>query len=221
MHPRLCRLLLRRSGEYPTSETEIVIEGFPRSGNTFAVIAFQAAQSRLVSVAHHVHAPAPVITASRMGIPALVLVRRPEDAVLSTVVRYPHLTLRQVLRGYSRFHAPLVRLGRGFVAARFEEVVTDFGAVIRRVNAAFGSGFDEFDHTEESVDRTLRSVDDWDRGAMAGGEELERGRARPSEARSRLKEGLRDRYRAPGLSGLRATAEDLHAALTAGAGPPY
>jgi hypothetical protein len=221
MYPWLCRLLLRRSGEYPTSETEIVIEGFPRSGNTFAVIAFQAAQPRLVSVAHHVHAPAPVITASRMGIPALVLVRHPEEAVLSTLVRYPHLTIRQALRGYARFHAPLVKLGRGFVVARFEEVVSAFGPVIRRVNAAFGSNFAEFEHNEANVDRAFRSVDQWDRGALAGEEELRRGRARPTEARSRLKDGLRDRYQAPGLAGPRSTAEDLHAALTAAAGPPH
>ena len=43
------RLFLRRSGEFPTEETEICIEGFQRSGNTFAVIAFQQAQSRTVS----------------------------------------------------------------------------------------------------------------------------------------------------------------------------
>jgi hypothetical protein len=220
MYPSLCRLLLR-GGEYPTSETDIVIEGFPRSGNTFAVVAFQAAQPRPVSVAHHVHAPAPVITASRMGIPALVLVRQPEEAVLSTLVRYPHLTIRQALRGYARFYAPLAARGRGFVVSGFDEVVGDFGAVIRRVNAAFGSSFVEFEHTEHNVDRALLSVDEWDRGAMTGEEELERGRARPTPARSRLKDALRDRYRAPALARSRSTAEGLYETLTVGTGPPY
>src|SRR5207247_8264431 len=63
--PFLCRWLLHRSGEVATAETEICIEGFPRSGNTFAVIAFQQAQTRTVSIAHHVHAPGSVIGAAR------------------------------------------------------------------------------------------------------------------------------------------------------------
>ena len=43
--------------------TQMVIEGFPRSGNTFAVFAFRHAQRRDIRVAHHLHAPAQVIRA--------------------------------------------------------------------------------------------------------------------------------------------------------------
>jgi hypothetical protein len=213
-YPSLCRLLVRRSGEYPTEETEIVIEGFPRSGNTFAVVAFLAAQPRLVSVAHHVHAPAPVITASRLGIPALLLIREPEEAVLSTVIRYPHVSIGQALRGFARFHAPLVARRGSFVVGRFEEVVTDLGMVIRRVNAVFGTSFAEFEPSPENVEEALATVDRWDQGAMGEGEELDRGRARPTTKRARLKDVLRRRYRSAGLSKARARADRLFAALT-------
>jgi hypothetical protein len=216
MYPWLCRLTVRRSGEYPTEETELVIEGFPRSGNTFAVVAFLAAQARLVSVAHHVHAPAPVITAAQLGIPALVLIREPEGAVLSTVIRYPHISISQALRGYARFHSPLVARRGSFVVGRFDEVVTDFGAVIRRVNAEFGTSFGEFEHSPENVEEALATVDRWDRDALGEGEELDRGRARPTPTRATLKEALRERYGRAGLSGARGKAERLFAALTSG-----
>jgi len=63
------------AGSRITGETEVVIDGFPRSGNTFAVVAFRQAQSRRVSVAHHGHVPALAIEAHRRGVPALVLIR--------------------------------------------------------------------------------------------------------------------------------------------------
>ena len=43
--------------------TELVIEAFPRSANTFATVAFQLSQPAPVRVAHHLHAPAQVTEA--------------------------------------------------------------------------------------------------------------------------------------------------------------
>ena len=40
-----------------SKETELVIEGFPRSANTFAVLAFDYAQPDDVKLAHQLHAP--------------------------------------------------------------------------------------------------------------------------------------------------------------------
>src|SRR5437773_4880663 len=76
-------------------DTEIVIEGFPRSATSFAVAAFQMAQDHTVDIAHHTHSPSQVIEAVRRGIPTLLLVREPEDAILSHVVRRPELTVAQ------------------------------------------------------------------------------------------------------------------------------
>ena len=55
--------------------TQIVIEGFPRSGNTFAVVAFQQAQRESVRVARHLHMREQVIRAAKWGIPTLLLAR--------------------------------------------------------------------------------------------------------------------------------------------------
>ena len=40
-----------------TSDTDLVIDGFGGSGNSFAVLAFDSAQSSRVNVAHHSHMP--------------------------------------------------------------------------------------------------------------------------------------------------------------------
>src|SRR6266571_2862096 len=62
------------SPEVVSSEAEFVIDGYTRSACTFAVYAFQLAQDRPVRMAHHLHAPAQLIAAARMEIPALVVI---------------------------------------------------------------------------------------------------------------------------------------------------
>ena len=82
----------RRHGIPVGDETELVIEAFPRSGMTFAVVAFEMAQTRQVRVACHVHAPAQVIEGARRRIPALVLVQPAEPA---TPARFDLLAARE------------------------------------------------------------------------------------------------------------------------------
>jgi hypothetical protein len=208
--PLLCRWLLHRSGEVATAETEICIEGFPRSGNTFTVIAFQQAQARTVSIAHHVHAPGSVIGAARLRKPALILLREPEEAAVSMVIRYPHLSLGQALRGYRRFYAPLVPYRDRVVVGRFEDVTADLGGLIRQVNQRFGTSFREFEPTEVNVSRAMEELDRWDLNTFGDSDRLELGRARPSDRREQVKRRLREQYRHPRLAKSRERAERLH-----------
>src|SRR5439155_17059976 len=119
-YPALAIPIARRRHGIPFGpRTDVVIEGFPRTGTSFAVAAFAMAQPRPLEVACHVHAPAQVIAAVRAGVPSLVIVREPEDTVLSYAIRNPHIPLAQAIRGYVRFYGPLVPLRRGFVTATF------------------------------------------------------------------------------------------------------
>ncbi|HXF56885.1 MAG TPA: hypothetical protein VNO34_04815 [Actinomycetota bacterium] len=201
---------LRGHGVPVGRDTEVVIEGYPRSANSFTVAAFRRAQGREVRVAHHVHAPAQVVQAVRWRVPALVLVRRPEDAVLEYVLKKAHVTVAQALRGWVRFYAPLLRWRHGFVVGPFEEVTSDLGAVIRRLNERFGTSFVPFEHTEENARAALEELDRWWRDRLGPGLSLEVTVGRPSEVRDRLKEALRPRYRDPALAPLRERAEALY-----------
>jgi hypothetical protein len=214
----LSRALVRRSGVLVEPGTDLVIDGFARAGNTFAVTAFLQAQPAPwgLRVAHHVHTPAQLIRAVRMGIPAIALIRAPEDAVLSLVIRLPHLSLRQALRSYVRFYRPLYPYRDRLVLADFSDLVQDFGAVIRRVNQRFGTDFAEYEHTEASVRRSMEAIDESDRSSFGGGELLERSRARPTPSREGLKEELRPRYRSAPLDRIRGRATDLYRGLTDG-----
>ncbi|WP_436638024.1 hypothetical protein [Microbaculum sp. FT89] len=85
--PRLYFGLRRLTGTHDRlcvgRDTDIVIEGFPRSANSTTVTHFRLRQSRPVAIAHHKHHAAQLIRAADWGIPAVALVRPPRDAVVS------------------------------------------------------------------------------------------------------------------------------------------
>jgi hypothetical protein len=215
----LARLKRRRLNDpHPLSPqpieegTGIVIEGFPRSGNTFAVAAFLDAQPQPISVAHHLHAPAQIHHAARLGIPALVLVRDPVEAVVSLAIREPHISLLQGLRAYARFYRRLHPGRSSFVLADFEDTTRDFGAVIKRVNAHFDRRFGVFRHTQENVTRCFRKIEDRNR-QLSGGVISESAIARPSASRSEkariLRERLEERQLASRINVCRALRQQL------------
>jgi hypothetical protein len=150
---------LGRYGHPLSHDTEIVIEGFPRSGTSFAVAAFRRAQARPVSIAHHVHAPGHAIAGIRSGVPALVVIRSPEEAVPEFARSKPNLSVSSIIRGYVRFYESLLPFRGGFVVVRFEDVLTDFGSVIRRINERFGTSFAKLEATRSNVNAVHADVE--------------------------------------------------------------
>lgn len=138
--------------------TAAVIDGYTRSASTYAVYAFQVAQRRPVALAHHLHAVAQLKDAARRGLPTIMVVREPRGAVLSQLVREPGVDLLDALAAYDRFHRTLRPFRECFVVADFGEVTGDFGAVVRRLNARFGTDFGVFGGTAEEEDLVTRLI---------------------------------------------------------------
>jgi hypothetical protein len=193
--------------------TELVIEGFGRAANTFAWLAFSSAQPRPVRVAHHTHAAAQVITAVRWNIPTLVLVRSPDDSALAHMV-LRGVSARTALTAWVRYHRRVMTVRHGFVAAPFDAVTHDFGAVVHEVNAAFGTRFGVFEHTAENQARVFAAISE--RNRQRFGEEMTPQRAlwlaRPTAERRVLKDQRRDELNGRDLRRLRAHADELYRA---------
>ena len=188
--------------------TGLVIEGFPRSANTFAVLAFEQAQGTPVRIAHHLHVPAQVQCGVRLRIPTLLLLREPIAAAISLVVREPWRSLRGTLREYVLFHQAILRLPRGsFVLGEFERVTTAFGGVIEEVNMRFNRRFSIFDHDESNVARVFESAEALER---VDGGVLEHAVARPSNSRTATKKRLLRQIDESRLGALREQAEVLY-----------
>ncbi len=184
---------LRHGGRVPQAvarDTEIVIEGFPRSGNTFALLGFQLAQGRSVKTADHLHVPAQIMRAAEWDIPAVVVIREPEAVVRSLVVKYPYLSPRHVLQGYAAFYERCLPYRDKLVAATFEQATCDLGAVIDRVNARFGTRFLRFEHTTANERRVFAALDR--RNLSVNGQDGEALTSyRPNGAKEMAKRGVR------------------------------
>lgn len=175
-----------------TETTDICIEGFPRSANSFAVGAFEHAQTNPVTIAHHTHVPANAMRACKWGIPTIVLVRSPYDAIVSVValkkesqlvedgVSEPAqlVSFRDWVRTWCEFYRTLnaFRNRDYLVVAPFSLVIHDMGHVIEQVNRHSETDFRLFEHTEENVDIVQSEL-----GYHAG----------PNNRREQLKENTR------------------------------
>ncbi|MGH2786468.1 MAG: hypothetical protein ACRDJV_00985 [Actinomycetota bacterium] len=190
---------------------EIVIEGFPRSANTFAVAAFRMAQDRFVHIAHHRHVSAQVIGGVHMKIPVLVLIRDPREVVLSLVVREPAISLDLALRNYIRFYRPILELRNHFVCADFNQVTTNFGSVVRGVNDRFGTTFGVFEHTPENVRECFAEIEANHRRRGEGTDI--RKLTIPSSERMQLKRQQQNDFLSSRLSGLRERAYALYSSF--------
>lgn len=212
-YPWLFLPIVRRKypGQIVDTGTEVVIEGFPRSGNTFAVVAFELSQERPVKIAHHLHAAAQITRGVHLDKPILVLIRDPVEAVLSHLIREPGVTPRQGMWNWTRFYRSAENVRNHVLVATFEDVTTDFGSVIDRLNERFETSFARFNHSRENVERCFERIERRNRSMYS--RLVESKIARPSSGRDAAKESLRPRLLEPRMRPLLETAYRLRDSL--------
>ena len=126
-------------------DTELVIDGFQGSANTFAFKSFNRSQTRPVKVGHHTHAPAQIIKAIKLGIPVWLIIREPAGAVVSLSARWPYISVTQSLLSYIGFYTKLKPYASDCVISTFKQHTQHIDRVVQTVNARFGTQFDEID----------------------------------------------------------------------------
>jgi hypothetical protein len=169
------------------ADTQMVIEGFPRSANSYAVIGFQLAQPELLTVAHHTHAPAQVIRAVERNIPLMVPIRHPRDAIASLLIRDRRYSIGLAVDAYASFYQSVLPYRDALVLARFDDITRDLGGVIRRVNSQYGTSFALPPSSDDEFrDACFRQIEEID--LRSGGNEYTV--ARPSAWRQERKREL-------------------------------
>ncbi len=121
---------------------DLVLEGYPRSANSFALQAFRMAQSRDMRIGNHCHSPMQLHLAARYGVPAVVVFRPPLDAVVSLLVFHGgHLSPRAALERYVRFHDRIAEVADAWVPVSMAEATGPMEVWITRINRRFGTDF--------------------------------------------------------------------------------
>ena len=186
----LVRIMGKHNTRIVKPTTEIVIEGFPRSANTFAVVAFRQAQARTVEIAHHLHTVAQVSYAAKHNIPIMLLVRPPQDAIVSLVIRHPYISLKQALRAYIRFYLGVAKLRDQLIVVTFDEAISNLSVGISRINEKYSVEFNLFAHSETSVAQCFEEIERLNKKFTKNTAILETMVARPSQERATLKKEI-------------------------------
>lgn len=125
--------------------TDLVVEGFPGSANSYLRAWIHFANSGC-HVTSHQHSPAVLRRAIADRRPLVVVARPPVDAVASALLRFPEMGAwpegpRRLFRRYVRTYRPVLRHPEGAVVATFDQATGDPAGVLARVNARFGTAF--------------------------------------------------------------------------------
>ena len=162
---------------------DVVVDGFPRSANTYAWFALKSSVEPKYVVRGHTHSAATLKSALVDQKPAMLLVRRPDQAVTSLHQLTNGISLDALFRAYTRFHARCLRLkGDGLYVARFEDVVADFGEVLDDFYSVHGLHWPSYEKTPHSEEEVFKIVEH-SNSRGNGGVVHESSVARPSSRR--------------------------------------
>jgi len=210
-HPDFDRRVVRRGDD-------LVIEGYPRSGNTFGMMAFRLAQPGPLNIGNHFHAPAQILRAARFGIPAMVVIREPMAAALSLVVYYQgRVSPERALEQYVAFHKPLIACTDAYCIAPFKEVVSDYGRSIERLNAKFGTDFTLYENSLVTDAKTMAAIEKKRLKRLEKSGDVVGSLARkttPSAEKDAWKTKYAKSFDAPNIAPLRAAATALFMSLS-------
>jgi len=120
--------------------TNICIEGFPRSANSFFCIYFMHFNPGL-RIAHHVHVPQQAALATKFGIPCLQLIRPPVDTLLSLLAIDQRLSPVLALRSYIDYYRRMRSVAGYCIVSDFSFTIQTPEQVVDALNERFGSGF--------------------------------------------------------------------------------
>lgn len=199
------------------------IDGFPRSANTYAYMVFRRRHGS-VPLGHHMHVPGQILRAAYLEVPCAVLFRRPLDAISSMLVVDGRLPVDVALWSYVDFYRRAWTVRHAVAPCPFDEVVADGSTVARRLNAVFGTDFDDRPVDAEERDQVFADLAEYERAHPSPWLPATPQRSREKRERTaQIVSDLRRSRRLPAAEGwferwLEFSRGDRHSALAA-AGP--
>lgn len=129
--------LARRSSElFPFVGTDLLVEGYPRSANTFVLNALKWSNPEF-KYASHLHSCGTIKYAARKNIPMLVLIREPRSAVVSLFIR-EGLRLDYCFKWYLKFYKCVAVHRSALVIADFSTVTSGLDPIYEELRGVYG-----------------------------------------------------------------------------------
>jgi hypothetical protein len=177
----LFKLRLDEWNRFYTDNYDVLIEGYPRSSNTYTLYMFLVSQKHAIShgktsteppyssgikLNGHTHTPAVVIQAVRYKKPICFLIRRPDTAIVSWHIAYhtdfeevkgDNMTLEDRLDYYIHYHKAILPYKKSIYIANFDRTTTDFKSVIVGLMEYYGIKL-SLDFDNEETEREAKKL---------------------------------------------------------------
>ena len=117
------------------NDTEYLIEGFPRSGNSFLLF-YLKQLSKGVSIASHTHHPAHVIKAINEKKKIIIVIRNPIDAIISMYLFFnKKIKFNLLIDEYIKFYKSIQKYKKKFIIIEFKKIISNPKKVINIINS--------------------------------------------------------------------------------------
>jgi len=144
---------ISNSDKMVSMQTDLCIDGFPHSGNTFFTRLAQHWNPGC-QIARHMHVPYQIKAAAAKQIPTLVLIREPADAIGSLLFKYDQLSPTIAVFYYYWFYRSLMQYRDSFIVVRFKDMVADPVSYFKTANQQFNARI-VYHHYNEQVERSI------------------------------------------------------------------
>lgn len=118
-------------------KTDLVLEGYPRSGNTWLRNAILY-KKKDISISSHMHYPSSIRLAIKRNIPCIILLRNPLDSISSLMIRDKTYDIKTAIDYYIFFYENFTYYKNSNV------ILLDFDLVVNNINLCFKILNDKF-----------------------------------------------------------------------------
>ena len=133
--------LIFRNSNTVKENSDIVIEGFVRSSNTYFENNFRFSNPSL-KIAHHNHQISQLYFADKFNKTIVFLIRQPIDSIISAYIYWAKSTHpNKILIEWIKYHKNVINMNLDINVYSFSDVVTDYNSVISDLNKKTNSNF--------------------------------------------------------------------------------
>lgn len=106
-------LFIKRDTRLLNEKTDLVIEGFPRSGNSYLLAFIQVVSKKKLKISSHTHKISNIFNSIKKNLKLIILIRDPINTIVSNYIYYnKNKDINHLLRLYLSYYESLLKIQR-------------------------------------------------------------------------------------------------------------
>jgi hypothetical protein len=164
------------------SNTDMCVEAYPSSANTFLQYLLEELNDQLI-LAHHSHSTPNMKKAIIKNKPLIVIIRHPRDAIASRLARFPHINKGFAIYEYKEFYSYVYRNHKKTFIITFKDITENPYSVLRRLDELYNFNLNIQD-LRQAIENVKERIKDDEKDVSK--------LALPSDERDKLKKSIKN-----------------------------